>query len=111
MLYNKNWNKAVPTTDPMSMDGLIAWLETKPPDEFYQYTDSSKCLLGQWVKHLDCTARNMAEPMNSFVYQVHGQVVNFKHTPFNYVASNQGSTFGGALRVARGYRDREKRRA
>jgi len=37
MLYNKDWNKSkiAPTADLLSLDGLIAWLETKDPTQRY----------------------------------------------------------------------------
>jgi len=32
-----------------SIENLIAWLETKPADEGYDWTDADNCLLGQWA--------------------------------------------------------------
>jgi hypothetical protein len=109
MLYSKDWDKT--KTDPMSLDNLIAWLETKNPVESYHFTDSSQCMLAQWVRHLDPEAKEMKVAYNSYVYQVHGQIVDFKHTAFVRVASNQTNTFGEALERAQCYRPKEKRSA
>ncbi len=46
MLYNESTGK--PRTDILSLDSLIAWLETKPADETYDYTRSKKCVLQQY---------------------------------------------------------------
>lgn len=52
MLYNPNWNTPAPKTkkklDIWSMESLIAWLETKPADQVYNYGLPNKCLLGQY---------------------------------------------------------------
>jgi len=112
MLYNKDWNKAkaVPTTDPISLDGLIAWLATKDPGQGYHFTDTSQCLLAQWVKHLDPKARALQLFDNCYTYQVNGKVVDFQYTVFDrIIASNQTNTFGEALARAKAYQRKGKR--
>jgi hypothetical protein len=43
MLYNPKWN------DVWSLSSLIAWLETKDPDERYQYQSCCECLIAQYL--------------------------------------------------------------
>jgi len=38
--------------DPFSLDSLIAWLETKAPNEQYDYGCNGHCLLAQYLTHL-----------------------------------------------------------
>jgi len=108
MLYNKDWNKSkiAPTADLLSLDGLIAWLETKDPTQRYSFNDADHCMLAQWVRHLDSRASNVPSMNTSYIYQVNGQIVNFKHTIFSMVATTDGSTFGDALKTAKKYQGR-----
>lgn len=48
MLYNKDWDK--PKTKPKhrSLEGVIAWLETKDPTCGYVYIDPTECLAAQY---------------------------------------------------------------
>ncbi|MFZ1006848.1 MAG: hypothetical protein WAN65_08435, partial [Candidatus Sulfotelmatobacter sp.] len=49
MLYDPKWkNKA----DVNSIHELIAWLETKNPDDCYDYCDAGNCLLCQFLKEV-----------------------------------------------------------
>lgn len=50
MLYNKNWDAKTVTFDPFTLEGLIAWLETKPADQKYEWDYAESCLLGQWCQ-------------------------------------------------------------
>ena len=103
MLHNPNWDKPkpVPMTDPMSLDDLIAWLETKDPNQSYQFADANNCLLAQWVKHLDPEAIHVLRHDNSYVYQVHGKKVDFQSPIFARVAAHR--SFGEALFDAKIY--------
>lgn len=106
MLYNKDWNKPkVTPADPLSLDGLIAWLETKDPSESYHFTDAGHCMLAQWVKHLDPKAFHSLADNNSYVYWVHGKRVDFRCTTLAKVAAS--GTFGGALFHAKLYQGRK----
>lgn len=49
MLYDPQWE--VKTKRP-SLAGFIAWLETKNPDENYDYGDTERCALGQYYRSL-----------------------------------------------------------
>lgn len=46
MLYNANWNK--PRPNPKSMAAVVQWLETKNPEQEYDYCDSGECLAAQY---------------------------------------------------------------
>lgn len=46
MLYNQDWDK--PQRDIFSTDSLIAWLETKDPQEEYIYASPGNCMLAQY---------------------------------------------------------------
>jgi hypothetical protein len=55
MLHNPNWDK---TANDISMDDFIGWLETKDPDESYDYQDRrGMCCIGQYM-----AARNIEWP-------------------------------------------------
>lgn len=47
MLYDTRWDKT--KTDPLSLESLIAWLETMPADKTYCYNDSGNCLFHQYL--------------------------------------------------------------
>lgn len=49
MLYNPEW-KTGTKADPLSLGGLIAWLEKQPPNKHYDFNDcDGACLLGQYM--------------------------------------------------------------
>jgi hypothetical protein len=49
MLFDPKWEAKV---EPLSLAGLIAWLETKPPKGRYYYIDNCRCLIGQFLAAL-----------------------------------------------------------
>lgn len=50
MLNNPNWDKPI-KTEP-SLEGFIAWLETKPPEEEYNWRNDKECAVGQYAQSL-----------------------------------------------------------
>ncbi len=59
MLYDKKWDQKVKETE-LSLDGLIAWLETMPPEGEYDWYSIKGCVFcqyqkaaGKWVKHIE----------------------------------------------------------
>lgn len=49
MLYDPKWEVEV-KADPLTLESLIAWLETKPTDEAYDYHNChGRCLYGQYM--------------------------------------------------------------
>jgi hypothetical protein len=51
MLYDPKW-EAPTKADPLSLDSLIAWLETQPRDKAYCYDDTGHCLLAQYFQQV-----------------------------------------------------------
>ncbi len=49
MLYDKKWDKKVKKTE-LSLDGLIAWLETMPPEGEYHWLSTQNCVFCQYQK-------------------------------------------------------------
>lgn len=83
--------------DPRSIDGLIAWLETKEPDETFDYWDYDNCVFAQYAK------QRLASfyPGYSGWYYVACDV--FDNTTRAELSVDQ-TTFGGVLEAARAFR-------
>ena len=47
MLFNPTWAKTP------SLEGFIAWLETKDPEERYDWLSFNTCACGQYLRSLD----------------------------------------------------------
>jgi hypothetical protein len=98
MLHNPNWKNDT-KVDPTSLVALIAWLETMNPTKEFDFSNMSKCMLGQWVKYCDPEARADGGQLGSFGYIVHGEAVDFRSNPA-FIGAAHGGTFGGALSAA-----------
>ena len=81
MLFDPKWE--VKTRTP-SKAGLIAWLETQPPEQTYNWVRCEECVLAQYAKSIGLTYFDV----------VH--VVGCK-----MIASSHPWTFGAALERAR----------
>jgi hypothetical protein len=107
MLYDPNWNK--PTTDTkkkpgvFTLDGLIAWLETKDPNEKYRYLSIHRCLLAQYFHAKGF--RFVSVGPNSMDGLRYGFIPYIKELPphFDNIAVSC-CTFGSALAVAKNIR-------
>lgn len=99
MLFNPEWEVET-KPDVLSLENLVAWLETKDPAEHYNFHESNKCVLAQWAESIDpCVDFVIGE--TSFDYLVNGQMVSLRG--FKAIA-NDGNckwTFGAALTRAR----------
>lgn len=99
MLYDPKWEKNSETKPHPSLEGLIAWLETKNPSERYDWSNcEGRCLIGQYGASLGLSWReiNRAEngdPHTSLYYQL--------STSNHQLALRGEHTFGGALERAR----------
>lgn len=93
MLYNPSWSKE------FTRENLIAWLETKPPDESYCFVVANECLLAQWARSVDSSAE-VNENISAYAYKVHGKNVILGGF-MQYIASNEPWTFGAALKRAK----------
>lgn len=95
-----------PAPDPMTVHGLIAWLETQPPARTYSYTQLDHCLFAKYAESLGygkgrralrgyCAKFPMAQ-INTDVGLPHwGNEIA--------TASYGGENFGAALKRARAY--------
>ena len=100
MLYNKNWDAKTVTSDPFTLESLIAWLEKQPSNKTYCFMDTGGCLFHQYF-----TAAGFD------VAGVGGTGIRFKSDPerrirftcdeFRSIASIEPHTFGAALTRAR----------
>jgi hypothetical protein len=48
MLYDPKWSKN-------DLASFVAWLETKNPNETYEFKDPYNCALGQYSRHIGAT--------------------------------------------------------
>ena len=103
MLYNTKWETK---TDPLTMDSLIAWLETKPAALEYNFDDCrGECLYGLYMKHhgikwVDsggCGMRNFHPKVTQVMY-------DFCQLVYDTTARPGPWTFGAALERARAAR-------
>jgi hypothetical protein len=114
MLFNPKWKtdtKIDTKIDPLSLEALVAWLETKDPKEEYDFTHAAICLFGQWAKYCDADA-TMSPWGGSFIYMVHGNAVDFIH--WKHIALSLHSSrycFGEALKAAKAALKQEKENA
>lgn len=93
MLYDPKWEVKA---DPLSMEGLIAWLEKQPAAKRYNYNNcQGKCLYGQYMA------------AHGVVWEESGATENrtargeFCSLVYGTVASCRPWTFGAALKRAR----------
>ena len=90
MLYDPKWNPR-PVN---SVEGLIAWLETKDPTTVYDYNNfEGQCMICQYLR-----ARGIADPTGDY-----GKFLTSDARI--QIAAEGAMTFGAALSRARGWRD------
>lgn len=97
MLYDPKWETKV---DPLSLAGLIAWLETQPANRTYEWMDcSGGCLIGEYgraigIKRLDRRNYELNQIFggdNGTIFDTYSQVCN----------GGGPYTYGAALKRAR----------
>ena len=98
MLYDPKWEQKK-TADPLSLAGLIAWLETQPSEGTYCYASNGKCLLALYF-----TARGFRRVNMGPTKFYHGRIWEYEaplpHN-FNAIAMGKPRTMGAALERAR----------
>jgi predicted metalloendopeptidase len=94
MLYDPKWEVKT-TTDPLSLESLIAWLEKQPADKDYDWNDMQTCMLGQWLSTLYLSVEFPARNLDPYKYVLNGSCTNLDH--FDDIASMEPHTFGAAL--------------
>mgnify|MGYP001615675908 CR=1 FL=1 len=91
--------------NPLSLTGLIAWLEQQPNNREYCYGQSGGCLLFQYFRASGFTCFNVSG--DYFDHNSRGHL-DFDRTSlpphFNEIAIGHPQTFGGALKRARQHR-------
>jgi hypothetical protein len=109
MLHNPNWNKSA---NDVSMDDFIGWLESKDPNEAYDYQNKcGDCCIGQYM-----AARGILWPKNGweFVYKdvctlIFGGWIGDPQLVlgggFNH-RDQSGRTFGAVLRRTKAYKEK-----
>jgi hypothetical protein len=96
MLYDPKWE----ITTKLTLDNLIAWLETKDADGEYCWKLPSSCLLMQWLQSYGDAKRDYTvkdDRSMSFKYKVNGVAVDVSQ--FCSVIAH--STYGEALAAAK----------
>jgi len=99
MLYNPQWQDKV--LHGISLRGLIAWLETMPPDQSYSYTDPFNCVLGQYLRSTGNggIVNFSSDPVRTWLYFIASGYARAETDPR---ATPPAYTFGAALERARG---------
>lgn len=90
MLFNPAWKR-----DTFTLQGLIAWLETKPPEQSYQYKSHYSCMLAQYF-----TAKGFESVDMSSATFDHRGGTEFVPVEIDSVAVHLPHTFGAALERA-----------
>jgi hypothetical protein len=106
VLYDPKWevkSEPVVKTDPFSLDGFIAWLETKPADGAYEWGDIFNCLMAQYFKArgfkvFSCGGSTFTSREGWFIKRL---VTRTVLPSFTYTAATRPHTFGAALERAR----------
>lgn len=92
MLNNPAWNR-----NAFSLQSLIAWLETQPPEQTYRYSRNDDCLLAQYF-----TAMGFENVVMLASYFEHGEgKAEFLPVEIDRVAVHLPHTFGAALARAK----------
>lgn len=95
MLYDPKWDKQAETkADPASLHTLIAWLETKPPEEAYSYWQPKTCLLAQYLHALGEPRYDLSSAEARAFFGDDGRIVCGSELQRDW-------TFGAALERAR----------
>src|SRR5262245_32661999 len=103
MLYDPKWTKeaetrADPLLLPISLPGLIAWLETQDPNASYDYgCKTGECMVHQYLRAAGHPWKT--NPNNYWVAQ--GAIDRNGRVDPNQIAVGLPRTFGAALTRAR----------
>jgi hypothetical protein len=99
MLYDKRWDKSEVKTDPLTLESLVAWLETMPARKCYDFMDcSGKCLYGQYMTAHGISWEESGASSYGFAPKERDE---FCSLVYEKVAGLWPYTFGAALTRAR----------
>ncbi len=97
MLYDPRWEQQTKTP---SLAGMIAWLETKNPNETYSWScKDGACLIEQY-------GLSLGIEMSEMIDGGPGESIYDKLTTSECIALERPHTFGAALTRARGALER-----
>ena len=106
MLHNPNWGKPA---NNISMDDFIGWLETKDPNETYDYHNKcGDCCIGQYMAARGIRWPGRWEEIYKIVCtQIFGGWCGYPQMVLagSYYNRGQDRTFGAVLTRAKEYRD------
>lgn len=86
----------------LTIDNLISWLETKPPDETYVYVSSDDCLYARFLKeHGHPVVHVGGFDWRDAEGQTHSIPENLIYTVANSFEDGNGHTYGRALERAK----------
>lgn len=90
--------------EPFSLESLVAWLETKDPDETYYYAATGHCLIAQYftasgIKFYAIWCNGWDSKRDDAMIPQHPLPDHFNAV----AAGGVGRTFGAALKRARSY--------
>lgn len=99
MLYDPRRENKKTKQEIFKLDNLIAWLETKDPDEVFFYTIPSECLLCQYFQEmgLDCFG---VLPTGYFETTECNGLRPYPKV-FDRIAVDANGSFGNALKLAK----------
>jgi len=81
--------------DPFTMQGLIAWLKTKPAKGRYNYFDTKRCLAAQYCRSIKVR------------YPFHWYTIDSFQDKMENIGADHPWTFGAALQRAKAELKRE----
>lgn len=90
MLYNPKWD------DPLTLERLIAWLETQDQTTVYEYQNTRDCLL---CRYLNASGQRGVSVGSNLVWR-NGEP-KFLSDGLDRVATRRPHTYGSALERAR----------
>lgn len=101
MLFDPKWGNKEP-----SLEGIIAWLETQPPETPYEFMNcKGQCLIGQYMTSIGIVWNHNSIKGSSY-NQTLSKIGDGTFSTQNIleaqrIASNHPHTFGAALERAR----------
>lgn len=105
MLYDPKWEVKT-KADPFALESLISWLEAQDPAERYDYCQSHRCLIGQYLKQAGITPYELdgfdINPVFDNAFDAH--FIAIGKDAYGPVAQAREWTFGAALARARSQR-------
>lgn len=101
MLYNQSTGKRLSVKELMSTERLVAWLETKDPNEAYKYSNLYEpCLHAQYFAAMGRPVQSLGSMSVLFPGR---EELDYMPPSFLSAALTRPHTFGAALERAKKY--------